>query len=290
MEQQIINGILLGSTYSLIAIGYSLVFGLLKLINLAQGEIFMVGGFLGLMFIKVFHVPFFLAVLLAMAGAGLMGLLLELICFRPVKRHYFLAPALSTLGFGIIIRESIVNFLGSEPQVFPAGVNLPDLHFGHLMISSVQMVVLGLSVLLLVALIFLIQKTELGYSIRALSENTVAARLLGIRVNKTTMITFFISAALAGAAGMLIGLRIEKISPFIDATLGMKGLAIMIIGGLGNIKGAMLGGLLVGLIEVLTSAYLGAVYTDAVPWGLLFLVLVFWPEGIFGSKNSADRV
>jgi len=109
-------------------------------------------------------------VLLAMLGAGILGLLMELICFRPVQRRYFLAPALSTLGFGIVIREAIVNFMGSEPQVFPAGVNLPDLHFGTLMISSVQMVVLGLSIVLLVALLFILQKTELGYSIRALSE------------------------------------------------------------------------------------------------------------------------
>ncbi|MDA8213617.1 MAG: branched-chain amino acid ABC transporter permease [Clostridia bacterium] len=290
MLQQMVNGLMLGSTYALIAIGYSLVFGLLGLVNLAHGEIFMLGGFLGLALGVYLKLPLAVTILGAMLGAGVLGLLLELVCFRPVKRIYFLAPALSSIGFGIIARDVMVNLVGSEPRVFPATVQLPDLHLGPVLVSSVQLLVFGAALLLMVGLSLLINRTELGRAMRTVAENPYWARLLGVNVTRVTMAAFFISSALAGAAGILIGLRIGKISPFIGATVGIKGLAVMVIGGLGNINGAMVGGLLVGMLEVLTSAYLGAVFADVIPWGLLIAVLVFKPSGLFGSKANTDRV
>lgn len=289
MLQQLINGLMLGSTYALVAIGYSLVFGLLNMVNLAHGEIFMLGGFLGLALGVYLELPLVFIILGAMLGSGILGLVLELVCFRRVNRNNFLAPALSSIGFSIITREIMVNMVGSEPKVFPATVQLPDLHLGSVLISSVQLLVFGAALALMVGLTLLIKKTELGRAIRTVAENSSWAKLLGVNVTQVTMATFFISSALAGAAGILIGLRIGKISPFIGATVGLKGLAVMVIGGLGNINGAMVGGLLVGMLEVLTSAYLGAVFADLIPWGFLIAVLVFRPSGLFGTKVNTDR-
>lgn len=290
MLQQLINGLMLGSTYSLVAIGYSLVFGLLGLVNLAHGEVFMLGGFLGLVLSVYLKLPLLLTILGVMLGTGIVGLVLELVCFRRIKRINFLAPALSSIGFGIIAREVMVNMVGSEPKVFPDTVQLPDIQLGSVLISSVQLLAFGAALLLMIGLTLLVKRTELGRAMRTVAENPTCAKLLGVNVTKVTMATFLISSALAGAAGILIGLRIGKISPFIGATVGLKGLAVMVIGGLGNINGAMVGGLLVGVLEVLTSAYLGAVYADVVPWGFLILVLVFKPSGLFGTMANTDRV
>lgn len=289
MLQQLVNGLMLGSTYALVAIGYSLVFGLLKLVNLAHGEIFMLGGFLGLALSVYLKLPLLVTILGAMLGAGILGLVLELVCFRRVNHINFLAPALSSIGFGIIAREAMVNLVGSEPKVFPATVQLPDIHIGPVLVSSVQLLVLGAALFLMVGLTLLVNRTELGRAMRTVAEDPSCGRLLGVNVTRVTMATFFISSALAGAAGILISLRIGGISPFIGATVGLKGLAVMVIGGLGNINGAMVGGLLVGILEVLTSAYLGAVFADVVPWGFLIAVLVFKPSGLFGANANTDR-
>ncbi|KUO70992.1 MAG: hypothetical protein APF81_13645 [Desulfosporosinus sp. BRH_c37] len=289
MLQQLINGLMLGSTYALIALGYSLVFGVLGLINLAHGEIFMLGGFIGLMVVTVAQLSLPFAILGAMIGAGLIGIILELLCFRPVKRSYFLAPALSTIGFGIVVRDLMVNYVGSEPKVFPSTVQLPDFQIGSLLISSVQLLILGASLFLMVGLTLFVNRTSLGRAMRAVAENPVVAQLQGVNVARITMITFFVSALLAGAAGVFIGLRIGKLSPFIGTSVGLKALAVVIIGGLGNINGAMLAGLLVGMLEILASAYLGAAYSDAIPWTLLIIILVFRPSGLLGSKTNVDR-
>lgn len=290
MVQQLINGLLLGSTYSLVAIGYSLVFGVLKVVNLAHGEMFMIGGFIGILMIKFWNLPLPMALLGATIAAGLGGLLLELICYRPVKKAYFLAPALSTLGFGIVLKDLVVNLAGSEPQVFPETLLIGDIQIGPVLVSSVQLLVLALALVLMFGLDMLINKTGLGRSMRAIAESETTAKILGINVNKVTIMTFVISAALAGAAGVLIGLRLGKISPFIGATIGIKGLAIMIIGGLGNLRGAFISGILVGILELLTSAYFGAIYADVVAWTLLIIVLVIRPQGLFGSRINVDRV
>ncbi len=290
MIQQLINGLLLGSTYSLIAIGYTLVFGVLKIMNLAHGEMFMIGGFLGILMVKLWNLPLPLALLGATIAAGLGGLLLDLVCYRPVKKTYFLAPALSTLGFGIVLKDLVVNLAGSEPQVFPAALLMGDFKIGPVLVSSIQLLVLALALALMLGLDWLINKTELGRSMRATAESETTAKILGINVNRVTILTFVISAALAGAAGVLIGLRLGKISPFIGSTIGIKGLAIMIIGGLGNLRGAFVSGILVGILELLTSVYVGAIYADVIAWTLLIIVLVMRPQGLFGSKINVDRV
>ncbi|MHB8170528.1 MAG: branched-chain amino acid ABC transporter permease [Thermincolia bacterium] len=290
LTQQLVNGLMLGSMYSLIAIGYTLVFGLLHLLNLAHGEIFMIAGFIGLFLAAIFDLPVWLTVMGSMLGAGLLGLLLEVVCFRKVKKDFPLAPVVSTLAFGLILVTLATNLVGSEPQVFPANIAMKDFQVGPLLISSVQVIILGVSIILMGGLAYVIQKTKLGRSMRAMAENPAAAKLLGVDVAKLTMMTFFISAVLAGAAGILIGIRIGKISPFIGSIMGLKGLAVMVIGGLGNIYGAMVGGLIIGVAEVMVITFGSAAYSDAVVWGILVLIVIFKPNGLFGSKVQTERV
>ncbi|ABZ83680.1 branched chain amino acid abc transporter, permease protein [Heliomicrobium modesticaldum Ice1] len=289
--QQIINGVMQGSIYALVAIGYSLVFGLLNLLNLAHGELFMLSGFIGLFLMTYFDLPLWLSLPLTMLSAGAIGVAVEALCFRPIKKEYHLAPIVSTIAFGSVMVNSMVNLVGSEPQVFPSHVDIPDIALGGLLISGSQMVSFVIAATLMVFLSYIVEKTKLGRGIRAMAENEKAAQILGVDVRKTVMITFFISAALAGIAGILVGLRFGKLSPFIGATIGLKALAVMVIGGLGNIYGAMLAGILLGVLEAATVVIPGlSPYVDAVIWGFLVFILLFKPTGLLGTRVQTERV
>lgn len=281
--QQVINGLMAGSMYSLVAVGYTLIFGLLNLMNLAHGEVFMAAGFIGLFFLVGLKTNIYITVGAAIIGAGLIGLLIELICFRYVKKEYPMAPFLGTIGFGTTLTNLIVNLAGSEPSAFPAVLKVPDFEVQDLLISSVQLLILGIAIVLMVGLTLLIGRTRLGRSMRAIAENLVASHLLGINVTRVIVLAFFISSAVAGIAGILMALRFGQISPFIGGHTGMKGIAVMVIGGLGNVQGAMITGIIVGLVEVLVMAYGSASYVDAFVWGLLILTLLFKPSGLFGT-------
>lgn len=274
---------MLGSMYSLVAVGYTLIFGLLNLMNLAHGEVFMAAGFIGLFFLVGLKTNLYIAAGAAIIGAGLVGLLIELICFRYVKKEYPMAPFLGTIGFGTALTNLIVNLAGSEPSAFPVTLKIPDFELGELLISSVQLLILGIAIVLMVSLNFLIGRTRLGRSMRAIAENLTASHLLGINVTRVIVLAFFISSAVAGIAGILMALRFGQISPFIGGHTGMKGIAVMVIGGLGNVQGAMITGIIVGLVEVLVMAYGSASYVDAFVWGLLILTLLFKPSGLLGT-------
>ncbi|MFC4769074.1 branched-chain amino acid ABC transporter permease [Effusibacillus consociatus] len=290
--QQLINGLMLGSMYALIAIGYTLVFGILNLLNLAHGEVFMFSGFFAAYAMNSFGLPLYLALPMSIMLAAILGILIERICFRPVKPQYHLAPLVSTIAAGTVLTSLAVKLGGSEPQVFQSTLSLPEWKLGGILISSTQLLILGIALVLMVGITLLLQRTRTGRAMRTLSENPVAAKLFGVNVNRIIVATFAISSLLAGVAGLLIGLRFEKISPFIGATMGLKGLAVMVIGGLGNVYGAMVGGLLIGLLEVLVVAlpYGTAPFMDAVVWGFLVLVLLVKPSGLFGSRIQVERV
>lgn len=285
--QQVINGLMLGSMYSLVAVGYTLIFGLLNLMNLAHGEVFMAAGFIGLFFLIKLKTSIYIAAGAAIIGAGLIGLLIELICFRFVKKEYPMAPFLGTIGFGTALTNLIVNLAGSEPSAFPATLKIPDFEIGNLLISSVQLLILGIAILLMVGLTLLIGKTRLGRSMRAIAENLAATHLLGINVTRVILFAFFISSAVAGIAGILMATRFGQISPFIGGHIGMKGIAVMVIGGLGNVQGAMITGIIIGLVEVLVMAYGSSTYVDAIVWGMLILTLLFKPSGLLGTTVRA---
>lgn len=287
--QQVINGLMLGSMYSLVAIGYTLVFGLLNLLNFAHGDVFMFGGFIALFILLTLKLPLWVAFLGAMAGCGMIGLILELVCFRPVKKEYHLAPALGTLGFSLVMVELTTKIWGTEPVSLPLSVEVVNFQIGDVLVSSVQIIILAVAIGLMAALEFLVFKTKLGRALRAVAEDPNTAKLLGVNTVRIIIVAFVISSALAGAAGILLALRLGLANPHLGFTFGMKALAVMAIGGLGNIRGAMLGGLLVGMAEVLTVAYGSATYADVVVWIGLIAILLFKPSGLLGARLREER-
>lgn len=287
--QQVINGLMLGSMYSLVAIGYTLVFGLLNLLNFAHGDIFMFGGFIALFILLSLKLPLLIAFIGAMVGCGILGFILELVCFRPVKKEYHLAPALGTLGFSLVVIELTTKVWGTEPVSLPPSVEVINFQIGDLLISSVQILILAVAIALMAALEFLILKTRLGRAMRAVSEDPNVAKLLGVNAVRTIVAAFIISSALAGAAGILLALRLGLANPHVGFTYGMKALAVMAIGGLGNVRGAMLGGLIIGMAEVLTVAYGSATYSDVVVWTALIAILLFKPSGLLGTRLQEER-
>ncbi len=288
LDQQLVNGLLLGSLYALVAIGYSLVLGLLNLLNFAHGEIFMAGAFITYLALGPLHLPPPVAAILGIVGAGVLGLVLEVTCFQFVDKKYDVAPMASTVGFGLVLSNLAARISGSEAQVFALANNTGDIQIGNVLISAVQLISLIVAAVIMLLLHLIIMRTSIGRSWRAISENLVASRLVGVNVTRSILIAFFISSALAGVAGLLIAARLGKVSPFMGETIGMKGLAVMVIGGLGNVQGAMLGGIMLGIIEVLNAAYGQARFNDAIVWGALLAILLWRPTGLLG-RNIRER-
>ena len=290
LEQQILNGVMLGSAYALIAIGYTLIFGVLHLVHLAHGEVFMVGAFAGLMAVKFAGGDVFMAIALGLAAAAAVGALVELLAIRPIRKRkgHALAPMISTIGVGIVLQELVARLFGAEQVGFPHRMEAPPWHIAGITVSSVQLLILGVSIVLMVALHLFVTRTRQGMAMRATAESTAIAHTLGIRSERIVLLTFVIASALGGAAGVLVGLSFNAVSPFMGIDMGIKGLVAMLLGGLGNIYGAMLGGLIIGLAEVLSVAYLASSYRDAFAFIIMIGVLLLRPRGIFGSTHHVE--
>jgi branched-chain amino acid transport system permease protein len=288
--QQLVNGLMLGSTYSLIAIGYTLIFGVLHLVHLAHGEVFMIGAFIGLQLVRSLGVGAGLALVGALVGTALLGVLIELVAFRPIRARggHFLAPVISTIGVGIVLQELATRIWGGEQVGFPHGMEAVPFKIGPVTITSIQLTILGVALGLMAALHLFVTRTTVGMAMRATAEDLVVARLLGVRTNRIILLTFAVASALGGAAGVLVGLGFNAISPFMGIDIGVKGLAIMLLGGLGNVQGAMVGGLILGVIEVLSVAYLASSYRDAFAFLVMIAVLLFRPQGLFGSAYHVE--
>jgi branched-chain amino acid transport system permease protein len=286
--QQLINGIMLGSTYSLVAIGYSLIFGVLNLLHFAHGEVFMLGAYFALQISLSLHWGLFGCMLGAVIGTAIMGFLIERVAIRPIKREYFLAPLVATIGITIILQEGAAKVFGSEPVGFPQSVAIRNFQLGPIGINTLQILILGISLSLMVILHLFVSRTKLGRGMRATAENATTARLLGVRVNGIITLTFMIASALAGVAGVLVGMAYNTITPYMGAQMAGKGFAIMLLGGLGNVQGAMLGGLILGIAEIFSVGYLASSYRDAFAFGVMILILIFKPSGLFGSLIHED--
>lgn len=286
--QQMVNGITLGSTYSLIALGYTLIFGVLNIVNMAHGEIFMFGAFVGLMVALHANVGLVGALVSAMAAGAVLGYLMEVLALRPLRRRKVseLAPLISTIGVSIFLESLALRLFGAEAQSFPSVSSTQVFDIAGVKISMVQILILAISCGLMVVLKFWLEKTQLGKSIRATSENIETANLLGIDTKKIIILTVMLASALGGGAGVLVGLAFNAIEPTMGVTMGFKGLAVLILGGLGNITGAMVGGLMLGVAEVFSVAYGASSYRDAVAFGMIILLLFLRPEGLFGSKEQ----
>lgn len=285
--QQVVNGLTLGSTYALIALGYTLIFGVLNIVNMAHGEIFMFGAFVGLMLVTTFNMNIFVAMAGAAAAGALLGYALEITALRPLRKKTVphMAPLISTIGVSIFLESLALKLFGPQAQSFPPLFS-GNLDFGFFQISAIQILILAVSLGLMVVLRFWLAKTKLGKSIRATAENIDTAALLGVNTQKVITMTVMLASGLGAIAGVLIGLAFNAVEPTMGIPMGFKGLAVLILGGLGNIPGAMTGGLLLGLAEVFSVAYGASSYREAVAFGLIMVLLFFRPQGLFGSMSQ----
>jgi branched-chain amino acid transport system permease protein len=288
--QQIINGVMLGSSYSLIAIGYTLVFGVLNLVHLAHGEVFMVGAFVGLQVVLLTGGGLPEAIAAAALSSAIVGVLIYLLAIKPIRtrKGHFLAPMISTIGAGIVLQEFATRMFGSEQTGFPAHMDGRIWHLGDVILTSSQLVIFALSIGLMLALHLFVTFTRVGMAMRATAENVVISQTLGIKSERIIILTFAIASALAGIAGVLVGMSFNSISPYMGVDMGIKGLAAMLLGGLGSIYGAMVGGLVIGIVEVVSVAYLASSYRDAFAFLVIIVVLLLRPQGIFGVTNHVE--
>lgn len=290
--QQLVNGLTLGSLYAVLAIGLTLVFGVLNIINMAHGGIFMIGAFVGLFMVTIFNVNIFVALIVAMAVGAILGYLLEFVALRPLrkKKVSHLAPLISTIGVSIFIESLALLLWGPQTRSFPPDYIGGLIDFGAFKISMVQIIGLGVSIVLMLILNIVIKKTKIGKAIRAVSMSTETAALLGINPTMIISVTVMIASALGAAAGVLVGLSFNAIEPTMGVIIGFKGLAVLILGGLGNITGAMVGGFILGVAEVFSVAYGASTFRDAVAFGLIILLLFWRPQGLFGSKDKGETM
>jgi branched-chain amino acid transport system permease protein len=291
LAQQLANGVMLGSTYALVAIGYTLIFGVLRLLHLAHGEVFMIGAFAGLQAVLVWHFGPVLALFCAIIGSAIVGVVIERVAFRPIRLrgNSHLAPIVSTVGVGLVLQEVMTKFFGSEQIPFPSTLNKYVFNLGVVSVTGSQLFIVGAAALSMIALHQFVAHTRYGMAMRATSENIQVASILGINVDAVIVVTFAVASALAGVAGILVGLNFNAISPFMGFDMGIKGMAIMVIGGLGSIYGAMAGGLILGIAEVLSVAYLASSFRDAFAFGLMVLILIVRPRGLFGTGMGTAR-
>ncbi|WP_045519653.1 branched-chain amino acid ABC transporter permease [Neobacillus niacini] len=288
--QQLINGISLGSIYALIALGYTMVYGIIKLINFAHGDVFMVGAFVGFYAIKGWGLGFFPALLFSMAFCAVFGVLIERIAYKRLRNATRIAALITAIGMSLLIEYGVIYARGAQPEAYPDNV-LPSTSFNLFgaQISSQSLFILGVSVGLMIILQFIVHRTKIGKAMRAVSHDMDAARLMGINVDRTISYTFAIGSALAGAAGVIFGVYYTKIEPLMGIIPGLKAFVAAVLGGIGIIPGAMVGGLILGVVESIVSALGFSLWRDAAAFIILILILIFRPSGIFG-KNTREKV
>jgi len=283
--QQLINGVALGSVYALIALGYTMVYGIITLINFAHGEIFMVGAFIGLLLVSYFKVNVFVAILGAMIFCMIMGVLIELVAYRALRKSSRLSALISAIGVSIFLSSLALMVFGADAKGFPdTAFPVHQISIGSADISTLQLLIIGVSACLMIALEFIVQKTKIGKAMRATSEDYNTSALMGINVNRVISFTFALGSALAAAGGVLVGVLFNAVSFNMGLMAGLKAFAAAVLGGIGSIPGAMLGGLLLGVSEVFGVAIGYSSYRDAIAFAILVLVLLVKPTGLLGQK------
>lgn len=295
--QQLINGISLGSIYALIALGYTMVYGILRLINFAHGEIYMMGAYLGFYVSTrfgeyippVFGLPLIVTLLVSMIGASILGMLIERIAYRRLRNAPKIAALISAIGVSFFLSNGMMVVATPQPRTFPNIFPQKIYQFGGLIVTNQQILILALSLLLMAGLTYIVQYTKMGKAMRAVSFDVDAARLMGIPVDKVISFTFALGSSLAAAAGVLVGIYYNSIDPQMGLMPGLKAFVAAVLGGIGIIPGAMVGGLILGVVEALVSGFWSSTFRDAVAFGILILVLLFKPAGIFG-KNTREKV
>ena len=295
--QQLINGLTLGGVYALIALGYTLVYGVLQILNFAHGDVYMVGAFIGYFVMiasggpaaSVIPMPLmiFLMFAVSMLGTGVLGIVIERFAYRPLRNSSRIAPLISALGVSILLQNAALLIFGSTIRSYDTPSYIPStagFAVGDVTVDAIRLMVLILSLILMFALGRWVNKTQVGRAMRAIAVDKDAAVMMGIDIDKVIRWTFFVSAALAGAAGIMNGLLLRGVSNGMGFIPGLKGFTAAVLGGLGSIPGAMLGGLLLGVVEAMTQGYLSTNFSDTYTFILLIAIMLIRPNGLLGKK------
>ncbi|WP_444283451.1 branched-chain amino acid ABC transporter permease [Granulicatella adiacens] len=288
--QQLVNGLAVGSIYALIALGYTMVYGTIKLINFAHGDVYMMGAFIGYFAVMVLKLNVFLALLVAMVACAVLGVVIERVAYKPLRKSTRVAALITAIGVSYLLENVMSYFFGAESRPFPSDFGTETFTlFGDVSVNGKQILIFGITVLLMALLQFIVRYTKMGKAMRAVAVDEQAAQLMGIDVDGVISFTFALGSALAGIAGVLVGVYYNTISTTMGITVGLKAFVAAVLGGIGSIPGAMVGGYLIGLLETMVSFFGYSPYRDGVVYFLLFIILIVLPAGLFG-KNVREKV
>jgi len=284
--QTAVSGLSLGSIYALIALGYTMVYGIAKMLNFAHGDIIMIGAYAGIVTVSQLGLHPAVGVIVSIVFCALLGMAIEFLAYKPLRQAPPLSVLITAIGVSYLLQNVALLIFGSQQKAYPTIVELPTLNIGGVSISGVSIVTLFLTAIIMLVLTYFINKTRLGKAMRAVSEDKNAASLMGISVNRTITLTFAIGSALATFASIFYGMAYVYIKPTTGAMPGIKAFTAAVFGGIGSIPGAMLGGILLGMIEQFSKTYISTLWADAIVFGVLVLVLIIKPSGLLGKKTS----
>ena len=287
--QQLINGVSLGSIYALIALGYTMIYGIIKLINFAHGDIYMVGAYIGFFAVTRAEMSIVPALLVSMVVTGLLGMLVERLAYKPLRHAPRISILITAIGVSFFLEYASMYFVTPTPRTFPNVIDNIAYNIGPFVVNGQQMMIMGITLILMVILTYIVQKTKLGKAMRAASFDVETAQLMGINADRVISYTFCIGSALAAAAGVLVGVYYNSIDPLMGIMPGLKAFVAAVLGGIGILPGAVTGGIILGVIEAMVSGFLSSTFRDAAAFGILILVLLFRPSGLLG-KNRREKV
>lgn len=294
--QQLINGLSLGSIYALIALGYTMVYGIIKLINFAHGDIYMIGAYSSFYITRILGYKdgsnlgvFVIALVATMIICGITGMIIERIAYKPLRHATRIAALITAIGVSYFIEYMMQFFIGAEPIKYPQLIPNNAFHLGPVRITAEQITIFVITIALMLLLEFIINKTKMGRAMRAVSVDEGASQLMGINVDTTISFTFLLGSALAGVAGILVGVYYNTMNPLMGFTPGLKAFIAAVFGGIGSVPGAMIGGFFVGFAETMVIAYGSSLWKDAIVYVILILILILKPEGLLG-KNEREKV
>jgi len=287
--QQMVNGISLGSIYALIALGYTMIYGIIKLINFAHCDVYMIGAYIGFAATTYANLGFFPALIISMVACSVLGMIIEKIAYKPLRNSSKIAVLITAIGMSLLLEYVMMFFVGAEVRSYPEVLSEASFDIGSIVINMQQIYIVLTAIALMIILQFIVKKTKIGKAMRAVSADKDAAQLMGIKVDSTISFTFAIGSALAGAGGVLVGIYYNSIDPLMGMMPGLKAFVAAVFGGIGSIPGAMIGGMSIGVLETLVSGYGNSMYRDAFVFAFLIIILILKPSGLLG-KNTKEKV
>ncbi len=283
--QQLINGLSLGSIYALLALGYTMIYGIIKIIHFAHGDVYMLGAFFGYYTINVWHFNFIMALFGSMIFCALVGMLIEFVAYRSLRHSSRIAVLITAIGVSYFLENGMSVLFSGDTRDFPQVIKQVNYEWFGIRITNIQLLIFATTIILMIILQLIVKKTKMGRAMRAAAADPVAAELMGININGTISFVFAIGSAMAGAAGVLIGLYYNSIEPTMGLTPGIKAFVAAVVGGVGSIPGAAVGAVIIGCLESLMQAIGFSAFKDAAVYVVLIIVLLFLPAGLFGNKQ-----